>query len=38
MEAWIKLPDGTVSARAAAKFLKVKPEDMPKGASSLEQN
>jgi acyl-coenzyme A thioesterase PaaI-like protein len=38
MEAWIKLPNGTVSARAAAKFLKVKPEDMPKGASSLEQN
>jgi acyl-coenzyme A thioesterase PaaI-like protein len=38
MEARIKLPDGTVSARAAAKFLKVKPEDMQKGASSFEQN
>ncbi|HPU35401.1 MAG TPA: PaaI family thioesterase [Bacillota bacterium] len=36
MEAWVKLPDGTVSARATAKFLKVKPEKMPKGALSFE--
>lgn len=38
MEAWVTLPDGTVSARAKAKFLKVKPEDLSKGAAPLEQN
>ena len=38
MEARVTLPDGTVSARATAKFLKVKPEDLSKGAAPLEQN